>query len=286
MRDASRLGLASSYGAGAREVDRAFERGVNFFFWGALRRKSFGVALRRIAKKRRGDVVIAIQSFTNHAPLLRPSVELARARLRVDFVDVLCLAYRNDVIAPRLVDAARVLVSRGLVRSLVVSSHDRARLVALAEEESFDALMVRYNAAHRGAADAVFPAARAHRRGVIAYTATRWGSLLDPKSLPKDERAPRGSDCYRFVLSHPAVTSCLFAPANDGEMTEALAALERGPMSNEELAWMTRVGDAVRAHRRRAPPLRARDWARHATEMARSIRENGITEDLLSRFNR
>ncbi len=218
--------------------------------------------------------------------MLRPSVEIARARLRVDFVDVLCLAYRNEAIAPRMIDAARALVSRGLVRSLVVSSHDRARLVALAEEETWAALMVRYNAAHRGAADAVFPAARAHHRAVIAYTATRWGSLLDPKSLPVSERAPSGSDCYRFVLSHPAVTSCLFAPANDAEMTEALDAIDRGPMSDDELAWMMRVGDAVRAHLRRAPPLRARDYARHAIEMARSIRHDGITEDLLSRFNR
>ena len=69
-------------------------------------------------------------------------------------------------------------------------------------------------------------------------------------------------------------------------MTEALASLERGPMSADELAWMIRVGDAVRAHRRRAPPLGARDYVRHALEMARSIRRHGFTEDLLSRFNR
>ena len=67
----SRLGLASSYGAGAREVERAFDRGIRFFFWGALRTASFGAGLRRIARK--GDAVIAIQSFTNRAPILRAS---------------------------------------------------------------------------------------------------------------------------------------------------------------------------------------------------------------------
>jgi len=57
-------------------------------------------------------------------------------------------------------------------------------------------------------------------------------------------------------------------------------------MSPDELAWMTRVGDAVRAHRRHAPPLGVRDYVQHGLEMARSIRRRGITEDLLSRFNR
>lgn len=280
------LGLASSYGAGAREVDRAFEHGVTFFFWGALRRASFGSSLRRLARRRREDVVIAVQSFAKESRLLRPSVELARLRLRTDFVDVLCLGYRNEGLDARTLDAARALVDRGLVRSLLVSSHDRATLVALAAEPALDALMVRYNAAHRGAETAVFPAAQAHHRGVVAYTATRWGSLLDPASLRSNERRPRGSDCYRFVLSHPAVTSCLFGPANESELVEALAAVDRGPMSADEIAWMARVGDAVRAHRREAPPLGVRDWARHAGGMARSLREHGITEDLLSRFNR
>ncbi len=281
-----RMGLASSYGVGEREVDEAFERGVRFFFWGALRRRSFGAGLRRLARTRRGEMVVAIQTFTRRARLVRPSVEIARARLGVDAVDVLCLAYRNAGVEPGVLEAAHALVDRGLVRSVIVSSHDRPTLIALAGEDRVGGLMVRYNAAHRGAEAAVFPAALARGRAAVAYTATRWGSLLDPAALPPGEPPPRGSDCYRFVLSHPAVTSCLFGPADRDEMIEALAAIERGPMSEEELAWMRRVGDAVRAHLRSAPPLGARGWARHAVGMARSIRRHGITEDLLSRFNR
>ena len=110
--------------------------------------------------------------------------------------------------------------------------------------------------------------------------------MLDPTLLPASEPAPRASDCYRFVLSHPAVSACLFGPANQKEALEALATLERGPMSNDEVAWMTRVGDAVRARIRSAPPLGVRGYARHALGMARSIARNGITEDLISRFNR
>jgi aryl-alcohol dehydrogenase-like predicted oxidoreductase len=278
-----RLGLASSYGVGAREVDLAFERGVRFFFWGAMRRASFGSALRRLVRR---DAIVAIQSFTKQPRLLRPSIDLARLRLRTDAIDILCLAYRNAGLAQQMLDAARALVDRGIVRSLMVSSHDRPTLVALAAEPAIETLMVRYNAGHRGAEAAVFPAAQAHGRKVLAYTATRWGSLLDPKSLPPNEPAPRGSDCYRFVLTHPAVGACLFGPANEAEMVEAIEGVERGPMTPDELAWMRRIGDAVKTHRRSAPPLGPSDYVRHAVEMARSIRRYGLTEDLLSRFNR
>ena len=209
--------------------------------------------------------------------------QIARMRLALDRIDILCLAYRNDAIEDAILEAARTLVDRGLVRSIMVSSHDRPTLVGLSANASIDTLMVRYNAGHRGAEEEVFPAARRQGKSVLAYTATRWGSLLDPASLPRDLPRPRGSDCYRFVLSHPAVTACLFGPANEVEMLEAIAALERGPMSEDELAWMRRVGDHVHAHRTQAPPLGIGDYARG---IARSIREHGLTEDLLSRFNR
>jgi len=39
----------------------------------------------------------------------------------------------------------------------------------------------------------------------------------------------------------------------------------------------------VRAQKRSAPPFRKRDYV---TGVIRSIREHGITEDLISRFNR
>jgi hypothetical protein len=82
----------------------------------------------------------------------------------------------------------------------------------------FDLFMVRYNAAHRGAEREVFPLLPEppERPGIFAYTATRWGSLLDPKRLPAGERAPSAADCYRFCLSHPGVDMVLCGPADTG----------------------------------------------------------------------
>ncbi|QUV85496.1 hypothetical protein [Chloracidobacterium aggregatum] len=32
----SRIGLGSSYGIGAREVEAAYERGINYLYWGSI----------------------------------------------------------------------------------------------------------------------------------------------------------------------------------------------------------------------------------------------------------
>ena len=106
------------------------------------------------------------------------------------------------------------------------------------------------SAAHPGAEEEVFPKLGANPPGVVAYTATRWGDLLNPSLTPEGEATPRASDCYRFALSHPAVQVCLAGPKDRAELDEALCALDRGPMSDEELAWMKRVGLGVKKHAR------------------------------------
>ena len=114
--------------------------------------------------------------------------------------------------------------------------------------------MVRYNAAHPGAETEVFPKLGLDTDkpspAVIAYTATRWGDLINPALIPEGEPVPRASDCYRFALSHPSVQVCIAGPKDRSELDEALRALERGPMSADELAWMKRVGASVKQHAR------------------------------------
>jgi hypothetical protein len=70
----SALGLGSSYGLPARDVERAYEAGVDFFLWGSRRRSDFGEGLRNIATKDRSGMVIAIQSYSRFASLLEWSV--------------------------------------------------------------------------------------------------------------------------------------------------------------------------------------------------------------------
>ncbi len=65
------------------------------------------------------------------------------------------------------------------------------------------------------------------------------------RPLPKDERVPTATDCYRYVLTRPEVDVCMTGPSNAARMNEAFEALRRGPMTEDELAWMRRVGRAV-----------------------------------------
>ncbi|MDQ6759129.1 MAG: aldo/keto reductase, partial [Acidobacteriota bacterium] len=81
--------------------------------------------------------------------------------------------------------------------------------------------------------------------GIVSFTATSWRQLMDPKRTPAGEKTPSALDCYRFVLSNEAVDVCLTGPSSAEQVEDSLKALDLGPMSDEELAWMRRVGRAI-----------------------------------------
>ncbi|MEZ4219370.1 MAG: aldo/keto reductase [Polyangiaceae bacterium] len=249
----SRLAIGSSYGVGDAALERAYERGVNFFFWGLRRTGPFAAGVRAVARKHREDMCVAIQSYSRSALLMRPSVELALRKLAVDYVDVLTLSWWPEVPPDRIVDAALALRESGKVRHIMISCHHRPSFAKMIVDPRFEAIMLRYNAAHPGAEREVFPLLRSKtkRPGVLAFTATRWGTLLSSSYSPPDERTPTAPDCYRFVLSNPAVDVCLCGPKNGQELDQAMDALELGPLLEDETAWMRRVGKTV--HERRPP---------------------------------
>jgi aryl-alcohol dehydrogenase-like predicted oxidoreductase len=243
----SRLGLGAGYGVGERDVERAIERGITYLYWGSMRRDGFGRAIATAARRDRERLTVVVQSYSRAATTLGPSLELALRRLRIDRADVLLLGWWNSPVPRRILDRAVALREAGKTRAIMVSCHERRTFEAFIRDPAYDAIMVRYNAAHRGAEGEVFPhLAAARPPGVVAYTATRWGGLLDPALVPSGEPMPRGSDCYRFALSRPEVDVAIAGPRDGHELDEAIAALDRGPMTEDELAWMRRVGDAVK----------------------------------------
>jgi predicted aldo/keto reductase-like oxidoreductase len=240
------LGLSSGPGMREKEVERGIERGLDYLYWGSARWPGFGKAVRRAVARRRERLCLVVQSYTRVGLLMRPSLERALRRLGSEYADFLLLGLWNDVPPERILDAALRLKEAGRTRHIMVSCHHRPSFEQIARHPAVDAIMVRYNAAHPGAEDDVFPRLPKPPPAVIAYTATRWGQLLDPRLTPPGERTPRASDCYRFALSNPHVNLVLCGPANGDQLDEAMAALERGPMNGFELAWMRRVGQAVR----------------------------------------
>jgi hypothetical protein len=71
--------------------------------------------------------------------------------------------------------------------------------------------MLRYSAAHPGAEREVFPLLGDPRPGVLAFTATRWGTLLKRHPLWNGD-PPSAAECYRYCLAEPAVHIVLTAP--------------------------------------------------------------------------
>jgi aryl-alcohol dehydrogenase-like predicted oxidoreductase len=243
-----RIGLGSSFGVGPDDLALAFDHGINYFYWGSIRRPGFGQGIRELARRCRERIAVVLQSYTRWPPAwLRLMVESGLRRLRLDHADALLLGWYNQRPPQAILDAAQELRAKGRVRYLMMSGHRRTFFPEMAREGIFDLLMVRYNAAHRGAEREVFPALPAppERPGICAYTATRWGTLLDPKRMPPGERVPSAGDCYRFCLSHPAVDMTLCGPADTEQVRVACKALAAGPLSEDELAWMHRVGDHV-----------------------------------------
>jgi len=116
-------------------------------------------------------------------------------------------------------------------------------------------LMVRYNAAHRGAEMEVFPVADARGLPVVAYTALRWGALLgSTQDDPPGFTVPRAPAWYRFVLQAPSVAVVLAAPDSRAELEEDLSVLyATGPLSPVEYEQLAAHGLRVRKHAGRFP---------------------------------
>jgi predicted aldo/keto reductase-like oxidoreductase len=242
----SRLGLGVSYGIPTEAVEEAFEGGVNYFYWGAFRMRGMGRAIRHLAKNNREKMVVTVQNYWPSAGLIPTGVEKTLRQLKLDYADVLLFSTFRRRPNQRAIDSAWKLKEKGLIHHLGFACHLRQRYAEVEKEKIFDLFHVRYNAVHRGAEKDVFPLLpEKGGPGIVNYTATCWTKLLRQSYIPKGERTPQASDCYRFVLSHPSVHVCLSAPKDLKQTRENLKVLELGYMNEEELAWMRRVGDYI-----------------------------------------
>ncbi len=248
------LGLSASYWPGVRTVHAAIEEGINFFF-------AFGIdlhmvrALREILPSRRESLVLATGAYNYiwAAQNVRKAFEKRLRQFRTDYIDLFLFmgVMKPEEFPPGVRDELLKLKDEGKVRAIGLSCHHRNFLGRLAADGEVDALMLRYNAAHRGAEQEIFPRCAGHNPGIISYTATRWTALLRrPKTWPKEGRIPTAGECYRFVLSNPHVHVALTAPRNERQLRENLSAVRSGPLDESDMAFMREFGDAVHNQRK------------------------------------
>jgi aryl-alcohol dehydrogenase-like predicted oxidoreductase len=245
-----RLGVAASYGAPAEAFEAAFEKGCNYFYWGSMRKSGMKQAIANICRiGKREELVIVLQSYSRSPFLMQFFLKMALKSLNIASADVLLLGWHNRRPSQKILDKCMAMKDKGLYRFLGISSHKRSLFPQMAKEEIFDIFHIRYNAAHRGAETEVFGKLNpATKPGIVSYTATRWGQLLNPKKSPPGEPPLSAGDCYRFALSNPAVDICMCGPRNRNQMKQALQSLDSGQLGEDELARIKKIGDYVHEH--------------------------------------
>ena len=249
----SRLGIGSTFDASTAVIEDAFERGINYLYWGTVRQPDFARAMVNLSKHHRDELILTVQSYSQDPSSIEGEVEDALKTAGIENFDFLLLGNRNSALSGEYVELFERLRDRGLLRYMSLSSHNRPFLPSLLEDyeqdrSPFDLLMLRYNPVHRGAETDVFPFIQERKHPTIAtYTSTRWGHLLDSDKMPPGEVPLTARDCYRYALSNPAVDMVIAGPANGDQMGEAISALEAGPLEPEERARIERIGAHIYA---------------------------------------
>ena len=235
MPDVCRLGLATRGNTHLKteDVNHAIERGVNYLNW-CGHADGLSRAVARMDPERRRQIVVAAQFEARSARDAERELASMLAELNTTYIDVLTLYYVesqnewDEINAPGgaweyLAEQKR----RGRLQLIGLTSHQRPLAAAWAQTGKLDLLMIRYNAAHRGAERDVFPVGQQRRIPVVTFTGLRWKALL--AHTPEDPPGfapPSAVECYRFCLANPAVAVALAAPGNRIELDQNLVLLD------------------------------------------------------------
>lgn len=252
-----RLGLATRGDSRLEPEDvfHALERGMNYWNW-CGEEDGISWAIRELGPTR-SEVVIASQVSVDNWSRATMHRELDRAleKLNTDWLDIVTLYYVESepewseiLAADGALLALKEAKREGRIRAIGLTSHQRPLAAKWVGSGELDLLMIRYNAAHRGAETDVFPSAERQGVPVVCFTCLRWGALLKPTAGDPDGFiVPPAREWYRFVLSNPKVSVALTAPNTRAELLENLSLLEDWRETPAEvIEELKRHGDRVR----------------------------------------
>jgi aryl-alcohol dehydrogenase-like predicted oxidoreductase len=242
------LGLAAYPQTDAACVDAAFNSGINYFFFYNLDCESFLSGLKQILTAQGEKVLVSTGSEQRDINSLRQYLEQVRHNLNIDTIDIFFTEYispgddTNQVQA--MLDELRYWKEKGLIRYVGATTHNRSIALELIESSACDVLMHRYNMAHRKAEEDVLPTALKANIPVVAFTCTRWGSLL--KGHPQwQHKPPTAVDCYRYALNNPAISLALTAPQSLEQLAENLSGLHAPKLSPSEINYWQEYGNFI-----------------------------------------
>lgn len=243
----SPVGIGGGYGCPPGLIERAFDRGINYYFYGTWipTYRKMEAGMRHLLQEHRDEVVLASGAyFWLHHSRLEGVVTKHLKRLKIDYIDVFHLSWIMRESQDRAVEEALRLKDKGLIRHLAISGHRRKLLRELSQKWPVETIMLRYNAAHPGAERDIFDhLPEKDRPGVVAFNALKHGQMLKrPRGWGRSKPLPTAIQCYRFALSHPSVDVCLAGITNQQELAELLMVVEDGPLSDDEMSFMREFG--------------------------------------------
>lgn len=245
---ASCLGLAGQSPMESTCVAQADRAGINTYFFYNLSYTALLSGLKPLAAQKREQMILATGSESRDRAHLEQYFDAVRQTLDTPWLDLFMLEY----VAPRddraqlqaALDQLYGWQAAGKIRYVGVTTHNRAIAIELLQARACDVLMHRYNMAHRKAEQTVFPAAQATGIPLIAFTATRWGSLL--QGHPDwPHPTPTAADCYRMAIAPEAVQLVLTAPKTPAELAANLMVLQAPTLSPSEMHHWQTYGDLV-----------------------------------------
>jgi predicted aldo/keto reductase-like oxidoreductase len=253
-----RLGLATRGNTSLEPTDvrHAIDAGVNYLNW-CTYEDGMSRAVGELSPDLRERVFVAAQFYARDADEAQREFDGYLHTLGTEYLDAVTFYYTERKseweTALGTGGAMEVLLrarEAGKLRMIGVTSHQRPLAAQIAAGGRCDLLMIRYNAAHRGAETEIFPVTEAFKVPVVAYTCLRWGALLE--TTPDDPPGfsmPHAREWYRFALANPAVAVALMAPNGRAELDADLQLLDdwRVP-TPEEMQILRDHGDRAHQH--------------------------------------
>jgi HEAT repeat protein/diketogulonate reductase-like aldo/keto reductase len=218
----------------------ALASGVNTFFW----EPKYETLTAFLRKQRPGTQVIA-GTYHSGADAITHDVEASLRTLRRDCLDVFLLFWvrSSNRVSNANFEALERLRSRGLLRTFGFSTHLRDVAKKALVENEWPVLMTRHSLAHPGAESTLLPLARERSVGVLTFTATCYGRLLDASSV--GIQPPSAAECYRYSLDQPGVCGTVSAPRNPRELAHNLGVLSAPALTAERTEELRRHGRAT-----------------------------------------
>ncbi len=249
-------------------VPAAFDAGLNFFFvttdmhWPLYEGTRRGLAdlLARGHGVRDRVVVAGVCYPTQPEFCTNPFEELVAAVPGLERLDVLLAGGAYGTEFGRRLPVYAENRRQGFLgnRAMGATFHDREAAVAAVRERQVDIAYIRYNAGHSGARGDVFPHMPERPRPLLFNFKSTFGYLPPARmaelGLPGPEYwHPEVTDHYRFALTRPELDGLLIALRAPREVAALAAALEQGPLTDEEETYLMDVASVVRGEARVAP---------------------------------